>query len=60
MGNEGWELKWRKEEELSALSQTTLLLPSYDCHGHPELSGEEAHSVRGKVKSSSQAHDAQL
>lgn len=60
MGNAGWELNWRKEEELSALSKTTLLLPSYDCHGHPELSGEEAHIVRGKVKSFSQAHDAQL
>lgn len=47
MGTAGWKLQRRKEEELSALSQTTVLLPCYDCHGNPELSGEEAHSIRG-------------
>lgn len=58
MGTAGWKLQRRKEEELSALSQTTVLLPSYDCHGHPELSGEEAHFIRGR--SLSHARDAQL
>lgn len=58
MGTAGWKFQRRKEEELSALSQTTVLLPSYDCHGHPELSGEEAHFIRGRLLS--HARDAQL
>lgn len=51
MGTAGWKLQRRKEEKLSALSQTTVLLPGYDSHGHPELSRKEAHFIRGRLTS---------
>lgn len=47
--------RWRmgaergQEEELSALPETSVLLPGYDRHGDPELPAEEAHSVPGKT-----------
>lgn len=45
----GEEQHWRgEEEELSALSQTTVLVPRYDCYGYSAISWEEADIVWGK------------
>lgn len=38
----------REEEELSAVPETTVLLPCNDCYGHSEVPREEADFIWGK------------
>lgn len=37
-----------QKEELSALSQTAILVPRYDCYGYSEVTWEKADLVGGK------------